>query len=527
MRLDGKAGLLAILVVICSTVLAGCSKAPTRPELIVELQGADDTVWISGSAADHKQLADGLRLFAESQGWRSFAIEVQPNRVGLVTVLGRRIPGQAWSYELPASRLLQAVALNPREVRFGVKHNRLSAIETQDRAVAQKPFLLEPYPIIWYETTPETFRAKVTLFPANATRKALALWAFALLCSIAFAWLYTGRRHGTSGNVSLGLYYAAAITTFLVYFLTGLAFIWTWLAPSRVLGTTIGVVTALVIYLLTTAVVIGDYLARSRGTESRVSHRHLLRRSAVSWLPTFVGVIVNALLTVVLPDQYLQVLGGSATTLVITQAVILLAAFMGSPVFLRWVYRPLALQGHAFEVIQQSCLEHGISFHQIGYIPRDELGVANAFVAGILPNYRCLYLTEALLDELSDDELRAVVAHEVGHVKLRHFWWSILFSVGFGWAAVSAYRFLGIEGMNALQTIALPCTLLVFALTFAAVSRRFEYQADGFSAHALGSGCFLQGALDKLRHVNDANNLDIRWNPFATHPSISSRIRAL
>ena len=46
--------------------------------------------------------------------------------------------------------------------------------------------------------------------------------------------------------------------------------------------------------------------------------------------------------------------------------------------------------------------------------------VLNAAVAGLLPSMRYVFVTDALLLYLRDDEMEAVIAHELGHVRRRH-----------------------------------------------------------------------------------------------------------
>ena len=46
--------------------------------------------------------------------------------------------------------------------------------------------------------------------------------------------------------------------------------------------------------------------------------------------------------------------------------------------------------------------------------------VVNAAVAGFVPGLRYVFLTDALLTRLTPEEIEAVFAHEVGHVRHRH-----------------------------------------------------------------------------------------------------------
>jgi len=54
-----------------------------------------------------------------------------------------------------------------------------------------------------------------------------------------------------------------------------------------------------------------------------------------------------------------------------------------------------------------------------------------AGIMGIVPRYRYILVTDSLLETLSLEELKAVLAHEMGHAKYRHLLFYILFFVGF------------------------------------------------------------------------------------------------
>jgi Zn-dependent protease with chaperone function len=56
-------------------------------------------------------------------------------------------------------------------------------------------------------------------------------------------------------------------------------------------------------------------------------------------------------------------------------------------------------------------------------------GVANAMVAGILPQVRYVVLTDKLVSELDPEEVEAVFGHEVGHVKHHHMVFYLAFIV--------------------------------------------------------------------------------------------------
>lgn len=55
--------------------------------------------------------------------------------------------------------------------------------------------------------------------------------------------------------------------------------------------------------------------------------------------------------------------------------------------------------------------------------------IANAMVAGLLPNLRYVFLSDRLVNELTPAEVEAVLGHEVGHVKHRHMTLYLVFLI--------------------------------------------------------------------------------------------------
>ncbi|MFP4037367.1 MAG: M48 family metallopeptidase [Desulfobacteraceae bacterium] len=54
-----------------------------------------------------------------------------------------------------------------------------------------------------------------------------------------------------------------------------------------------------------------------------------------------------------------------------------------------------------------------------------------AGIMGLIPRYRYIMVAEGLMDILSTEELKAVLAHEVGHAKYRHLMFYVLFLLGY------------------------------------------------------------------------------------------------
>lgn len=146
------------------------------------------------------------------------------------------------------------------------------------------------------------------------------------------------------------------------------------------------------------------------------------------------------------------------------------------------------------EDIDRLCLRHRV---RIGRTLVWHTGGAmvNAAVMGLLPRLRRLILTDALLELLERQQIRAVVAHEMGHVRHRHLPW-LLLAVLATLLATTALAAMGIRAAGELTAgqfrvasfAALVLSLAVMLPVFGWVSRRFERQADLFAARSLGPG---------------------------------------
>jgi len=167
---------------------------------------------------------------------------------------------------------------------------------------------------------------------------------------------------------------------------------------------------------------------------------------------------------------------------------------------------------------------------------------ANAFFSG-LGKQKKVVLFDTLIARHPTDEVVAVVAHEVGHARLRHLPWLLLGNV----ASVTLTLFvlsLVVDSTTLSQalgaterTVAL--NLLAFALLFTpvttafgvllnALSRRFEYQADAFAARTHAPAAMIAA----LRRLSSDALADPTAHPlyawlFLTHPAPVDRIRAI
>lgn len=176
-------------------------------------------------------------------------------------------------------------------------------------------------------------------------------------------------------------------------------------------------------------------------------------------------------------------------------------------------------------------------------------GHGNAYFTGFGRAKRVVFF-DTLLARLDGDELEAVLAHELGHYKLRHIAkrivWSALASAAFlallAWAmrAPWFYEGLGIApalvpaamarpGVAlALFSLALPVFTFGFRPVAALYSRRHEFEADAFAARTASAGALAQ-ALVKLYEDNAATLTPdpIHSAFYDSHPPAAVRIARL
>ncbi len=168
---------------------------------------------------------------------------------------------------------------------------------------------------------------------------------------------------------------------------------------------------------------------------------------------------------------------------------------------------------------------------------------SNAFFTG-LGRFRKIVLFDTLIAQLAEPELEAVLAHEIGHFKLKHIRKTLLVSAG---ATLGAFylisRLAGADWFSGSFGFApgnLAPTLLLFGLLAGTgsfwlspalhwLSRRHEYQADAFAAAAPPGAGALIGALRKL---NEKNLSTLTPHPlysgfYYSHPTLLEREQAL
>jgi STE24 endopeptidase len=166
----------------------------------------------------------------------------------------------------------------------------------------------------------------------------------------------------------------------------------------------------------------------------------------------------------------------------------------------------------------------------------------NAFFAGFGAAKR-IVLFDTLVSRLQPAEVEAVLAHELGHYKLRHIVKGMALSWGFSFVLLLALGMLAgqpwfYQGLG-MQTATLPVALVLFMLvvpefTFfvqpllSLLSRKNEYEADRYAAANADAGELVH-ALVKLYHDNSATLTPdpLHSAYYDSHPPAAMRIARL
>lgn len=206
---------------------------------------------------------------------------------------------------------------------------------------------------------------------------------------------------------------------------------------------------------------------------------------------------------------------GSLTT---NAAVKPLIETLGSLIFLFGFYAtaPLAakfLAPHPSQNIVLQARLRGVmaSFHDSRPVFLYDHTDQEANTVGLLPAHSRIYITTGLLENMSDEGVRGVIAHENAHVQERHI------------MGMFAYASCFTVGSHLLND-----NRFFFAafLVFLGLRRYCEFRADAAAAAEVGPSVMLT-ALRELSILYPSKSW-VRWLTFASaYPTLAMRIKAI
>ncbi len=168
---------------------------------------------------------------------------------------------------------------------------------------------------------------------------------------------------------------------------------------------------------------------------------------------------------------------------------------------------------------------------------------SNAFFTGFGKNKR-VALYDTLIENHTNDELVAVLAHEIGHYKKKHIIKGMILSViQTGVMLFVLSIFLNDEGLfNAfyMDEMSVYAGLIFFSMLYAPInmvlsiymqifSRKHEYEADAYAAETTGKPGDMISTLKKLSKDNLSNLTPHPFYVFLnySHPTVLERIKAI
>ena len=202
--------------------------------------------------------------------------------------------------------------------------------------------------------------------------------------------------------------------------------------------------------------------------------------------------------------------------------------------------------------VRRMAADAGLPQPTVAIIPNDQ---PNAFATGRNPAHAAVCATTGLLDMLTREEIRGVMAHELAHVKNRDtLTMTVTATVAGAIAALANFALFfgggddrerpgGLIGTLALMILA----PMAASLVQMAISRGREYEADRVGAEIAGDPQALAAALQKIEaYAKRIHNPTAERNPasgqmfiinplageradnlFSTHPNTGNRVRAL
>jgi Zn-dependent protease with chaperone function len=245
----------------------------------------------------------------------------------------------------------------------------------------------------------------------------------------------------------------------------------------------------------------------------RLAYRRPMTRLYVASLVTLsllaamvAGVVLAAMVALGEVD-----LGVALTLTLVINAVLFLVSPWLTDLMLRWVNglkflddaEAKARHPHVHALIHDVAREFGFKAPSIGIIPDRN---PTAFTYGLLRSNARIVLTDGIFEFLSEDETRAVIAHELGHIVHRDFLVmtiagmlvQMLFQI---YAGLIKTKSSNSKKGNGAAVIAITAFVLyqlgIYMLLY--LSRTREYLADSFSAERIEAR-HLANALVKLAY---------------------------
>lgn len=200
-----------------------------------------------------------------------------------------------------------------------------------------------------------------------------------------------------------------------------------------------------------------------------------------------------------------------------------------------WRCKPLET-GYYRRRIENLCQKAGLEYANILYWPIIGSRMITAGVMGLIKKFRYILVTGALLQFLEPEEIDAVIAHEIGHVKKKHLLFYLVFFVGYMLVSFATFDLLiyfilfsepiysfinstGLDQATVTSSIFSLSIILIFLIYFRYIfgyfMRNFERQADTYVYALFDSAQPLISTLEKIAVTSGQPRDKPNWHHFS------------
>ena len=205
-----------------------------------------------------------------------------------------------------------------------------------------------------------------------------------------------------------------------------------------------------------------------------------------------------------------------------------------------WRCTPLE-DGYHRSRIEDLCQRAGMAYANILYWPIFGGKMMTAGVMGLIKNFRYILVTPSLLNLLEPDEVDAVIAHEIGHIKKKHLLFYLVFFVGFMLLSYATFDimifaviytkpvfwFISKTGLSQTTVVSgihsiviISAFLIYFRFIFGFFMRNFERQADTYVYALFDSANPLITTLEKIAATSGQSADRPNWHHFSIRQRI-------
>jgi Zn-dependent protease with chaperone function len=205
-----------------------------------------------------------------------------------------------------------------------------------------------------------------------------------------------------------------------------------------------------------------------------------------------------------------------------------------------WRCKPLE-DGYYRNRIESLCRRAEMAYADILYWPIFGGKMITAGVMGLVKKFRYILVTNSLLQLLEPEEVDAVIAHEIGHIKKKHLLFYLGFFVGYMLLSYVAfdviifailyaepvYWLIGKTGLSqttvisSLSSVVIICVFLIyFRFIFGFFMRNFERQADTYVYALFDNAKPLISTLEKIAATSGQSADKPNWHHFSIRQRI-------